>query len=365
MTDRSGCGLAELTILRAVAALSAGRGAAVSAEVLDEVDRRIGLGPGYAYPMVCDLSKWWVIPVPLLAESGGGGDRVIPWPIEPVHTECGLSRAGELVVAAEAGMIAPVPARLINGTWWRGAAQPPLDPFAVITAVRRLIDHPGLPDSQLLQIAGRPISATHSELTGDFEALAQGRRITIRESARITRTDTPVPPAAAEPPPKPAGPFTVTDIDSPRRKRPVHLIIDSVPRQISETDLDEAIRQPIRPENWDPPYPQAGTPQQIAGLHDRLAASALPIAATYSDSRKAYIRLAIRLRPGSDPDRALTQLRRMDGLAVDLPAQYPAPLADLLRSWADAHRHEDITASLGQLEAAIRADQLDHRDYWI
>jgi len=55
----------------------------------------------------------------------------------------------------------------------------------------------------------------------------------------------------------------------------------------------------------------------------------------------------------------------MDGLAVDLPAQYPAPLADLLRSWADTHRHEDITASLDQLEAAIRADRLDQRGYWI
>jgi hypothetical protein len=175
------------------------------AEVLDEVDRRIGLGPSYAYPMVCDL-----------AESGGAGDRVFPWPTEPVHTECRLSRAGELVVAAEAGTSAPLPAGLINGTWWRGAAQPPLDPFAVITALRRLIDHPGLPDSQLLQIAGRPISTTHSELTGDFEALAQGRRTTIRESARIRRTHTPVPPAPAEPSlPKPAGPFKLTDSPAP------------------------------------------------------------------------------------------------------------------------------------------------------
>jgi len=115
--------------------------------------------------------------------SGSAGDRVFPWSDEPVHTECRLSRAGELVVAAEAGMIAPVPAGLINGTWWRGAAQPPLDPFAVITAVRRLTDDPGLPDSQLLQIVGGPISATNSELIGDFEALAMGRRTTIRESA--------------------------------------------------------------------------------------------------------------------------------------------------------------------------------------
>jgi hypothetical protein len=54
----------------------------------------------------------------------------------------------------------------------------------------------------------------------------------------------------------------------------------------------------------------------------------------------------------------------MDGLAVDLAAQFPAPLAELLRSWVGDHRHEDITTGLDQLEAAIRADQLDRRDYW-
>jgi len=134
VTDRSGCGLAELTIVQAVAALSTGSDEAASARVLDEVDRRIGLGPSYAYPMVCDLTKPWVIPAPLLAISGNAGDRTFPQPAEPVHTECRLSRVGEVVVAAEAGTIAPVPAGLINGTWWRGAAQPPLDPFGVITA---------------------------------------------------------------------------------------------------------------------------------------------------------------------------------------------------------------------------------------
>lgn len=56
VTDRSGCGLAMLTVLRLPVSFRAGRGGeAGSADVLDEVDRRIGLGPGYAYPMVCDL----------------------------------------------------------------------------------------------------------------------------------------------------------------------------------------------------------------------------------------------------------------------------------------------------------------------
>ena len=362
MTDRSGCGLAELTIVQAVAALWTGSDEAASARVLDEVDRRIGLGPSYAYPMVCDLTKPWVIPVPLLAISGNAGDRTFPQPAEPVHTECRLSRVGEVVVAAEAGTIAPVPAGLINGTWWRGAAQPPLDPFGVITALRHLIDDPGLLDSQLLHFAGGPISTTGSELTGDFETLARGRRTTIREAARITRTDAPVPPAPAEPSGK-RGPFKLTDSPGPR-PRPVHLIIDSVPRHICEPDLVEEIAGAIRPEKWDPPYPPAGTPPQLAELHDRLAASVLPIAEIRSESRQAYIRLEIRLRPGSDPLRVLAQLSRMDGLAVGLAAQFPAPLGGLLRSWTNACRHEDITASLDQLEAAIRADQLNQQDYW-
>jgi integrase len=48
VTDRSGCGLTDLTILQAVAALSTGPEEAPSAKVLDEVERRIGLGPSYS-----------------------------------------------------------------------------------------------------------------------------------------------------------------------------------------------------------------------------------------------------------------------------------------------------------------------------
>jgi hypothetical protein len=142
-----------------------------------------------------------------------------------------------------------VAAGLINGTWRRGVAQRPLDPFRVITALRKLIDNPVLPDGQLLQIVGRPVSLTGSELTGDFDALAQGQRTTIREAARITGTDAAVPPAPTEPPSKPTGPFVLTD-GTGRPRKPVHLIVDAVPRHLSAPGLWDEISGQIRPEGW-------------------------------------------------------------------------------------------------------------------
>jgi hypothetical protein len=357
MTDRSGCGLAELTVLHTVSELSGSRGEAGSAAVLEEVDRRIGLGPRYAYPMVCDLVMPWVIPVMLLAMGGWPYNRMFPRLTPAEHTRCRLGRAGELVVAAEAGAIAPVPAGLINGTWWRGGIQPPLDPFKVIAALRELTGNPGLPDGRLLEVTGRPVSLTGSELSGDFDALAAGQRTTIREAPRITRTAEAVPRAPAEPPRKPTGPRAVR-IGTGRPMRPVHLIVDSVPRHLSAPDLYKRIDDQIRPEGWEPPEPPPGI-KPSAEARQRLAAQALPIAYMGDESSEDDIRLAITLRPGADPQAVQAQLARLHALAIDRAAQFPAPLADLLRYWVATNGQEGITASLNRFESAIQADRLD------
>jgi len=360
VTDRSGCGLVELTVLHAVSELSAGRGAEVrSAEVLDEVDRRIGLGPSYAYPMVCDLVTPWVLPVTLLAMKGSPYDRVFSEPTPAAHTECRLSQAGALVVAAEARAMAPVPAGLINGTWWRGAAQPPLDPFRVVAALRELVGDPGLPDDRLLQIAGHPISLTGSELVGDFDALARGERTTIREAPRITRTDAAVPPGTAGPSHQPAGSPEETN-ETQRLAQPAHLIIDAVPRHLSAPELWSEISSQIRPEGWQPPGPPPGSRLRLGPeTREQMAARALPIAQMHNESRQNDVRLAITLRPGANPQAVQAQLVRLDGLYADRAAQFPAPLADVLRSWVAGYRHEDITASLNQFETVIMAGRFD------
>jgi hypothetical protein len=261
------------------------------------------------------------------------------------------------VVAAEAGAVAPVPTGLINGTWWRGGSQPPLDPFKVIAALRKLVDGPGLSDDKLLQFAGRPISLTGSELTGDFDALARGERVTIRETPRITRTDAAVPPAPAEPPRQLVGPLVLGHAPG-RSPKAAHLIIDAVPRHLSAPRLCNEIDAQIQPEGWQPSEPPPGTGLRLGPeIRQQIAARALPIAEMRDESTEDDVRLAITLRPGADPSAVQEQLNRLHALAADRPAQFPAPLPELLRTWVATHRHEDITASLNRFQAAAKSDR--------
>jgi len=366
VTDCSGCGLVELAVLRAVGEFRGGRRrvrAVRSMKVLAELDRRIGLGPSYAYRMVCDLATPWVIPVTLLAMPAMPWDRESTEPGSAAHTACRLSRVGELVLAAEAGEIAPVPTGLINGTWWRGAAQPPLDPLRVIEALRALIGDPGLPDGRLLDLAGLPVSLTGSDLTGDFGVLAQGRRTTIREAARMARTGVAVPPVSAEPArrPRAAGPFIFTD-DTGRPPRPVHLIIGAVPRHASIGDLGFELSQHIRAAGWQPPGPPAGL-RQPEEARQQMAARWLPIASMSTEGTENNRRLEITLQSGADPQAVQAQIARLPAFAMDRISRFPAPLTDLLRSWVTTRRRKDITASLSQLEAAVHADRLDQQAF--
>jgi hypothetical protein len=110
---------------------------------------------------------------------------------------------GQLVLDAEAGRRAPVPVGLINGSIYRGGQQPPLDPLAVINALQQLLGNPGLPDAEIVAIAGGAYSVTGCEISGDVAGLLRGLPAAITETGRITITDVPVPARAPE---RPSGP---------------------------------------------------------------------------------------------------------------------------------------------------------------
>lgn len=229
----------------------------------------------------------------------------------------------------------------------------------MITVLREVISDPGMPDDRLLQIIAGPISLTGSELTGDFDALFRGERTTIREAARVTRTGVTVRSAPEVPPRQLAGTSTLGN-GSGQPGRRAHLVVDAVPRELAGPELEVEIRERIRLEGWQPPEPPPGSkyPEET---RRRMAARALPIADVLTASEHNDIQVAIILRPGADPQAVQAELAGLAALGTDMPAQFPAPLPDLLRTWVTARRREDITASLNQFEAAIQADRLDQR----
>jgi hypothetical protein len=81
--------------------------------VLPSIEERTGLGPRYAYQVLLDLARPWVIAVPTIDAAGNIGDRDSP-AAAPRHVQCRASRAGQAILDAETRRLAPVPAGLIK-----------------------------------------------------------------------------------------------------------------------------------------------------------------------------------------------------------------------------------------------------------
>jgi hypothetical protein len=302
--------------------------------------------------VLVDLARPWVIPVPVIAVRGNIGDRYSP-ASEPQHVECRPSRAGQVVLDAEVGRLAPVPAGLINGTAYRGGTQPPLEPARAIAALRHLLDHPDAADSDLLGLAGPPYSLTGCTVTGDLDALAEGQRIMLRQTGQVTRTGTPVPETVPDRRPSPAEiepgvhavahAFTGPDL---RHLSRAHLLVESLPPGVNPAQICSELANHRRPDSHH--VTRSGQRYDIT----------LPISDIADLSSDGVpVRIAIILRPGTDPQAARDQLAAFDGITTEAPAAYPAPLAALLRTWVGQYRGEDVGASLTRLQDAIRVDQ--------
>jgi hypothetical protein len=104
-------------------------------------------------------------------DDAGGGFGLQPGFAHPEYSGClGLSRVGQLVLAAETRQLAPVPVGLINGTTYRGGTQPSLEPRRVLAALRQLLEDPQARDQEVINIVGAPYSVTGCTVTGDIAA---------------------------------------------------------------------------------------------------------------------------------------------------------------------------------------------------
>lgn len=332
MSERSGLGLTELAVLDALDVLTSGRPRAFPscAKVLGEVDRRIGLGSRYGYDLLLDLARPWTVPVRLVAFRGNYGEPGDGFSAAgPAYTGCRLSRAAEVELAAERHQLAPVPIGLITGTRYRSTArppwdsseatQPPLEAVRVLTALRSLVQDPGLSDPDIVDLVGPPDFLTDCDVSGDLPALAEGRPTPLQLTGRITTAD----------------------------EQP--LIIESLPPDVGAWEaLKEIAGRASRPE-WAGAFP------------DLDEATHLPLADVEDLSERGELRLAITLRPGADPEAMKASLRTLPVVAVEVLAAFPTPLVQLLRSWVDRHSDEDIATSLAELESAVRQDRQRER----
>jgi hypothetical protein len=347
MGDRSGVGLVELTVLETLEALTARRPRAyvTSSEVVSAVEESVGLRPRYGYEVLADMVRPWIMPIRLLAGWGNFGDRDFPDPAEPEDTRCRPSHVGQLVLDAEAHRLAPVPVGLINGTAYGGGTQPPMEPFRVLAALRRLLEDTRVADAEVLRIVGPPYPVTGCDLSGDLDALMKGRRAVIRQTGRMTITGVPVPePAADAAVPSDRRGWTGSEISS-RSPRSVHLIIESLPASTTPLDAYQAITKQAESHGW------------IGSGPDRVERPALPVAEIDDQSSRNQVRIELILKPGSDPAAARDRLAAVDGITAAATWAFAAPLARMLRAWVDRYRGEDIADGLDLLQEAIRRDR--------
>lgn len=339
MGQRSGLGLAEVTILEALDAVGArpGRRPRNSARVLAAVEERIGLAPGYAYQVLTDLALPWRVPVPLVDPRGNFGSRDGDPPAMWRYTEVRLSPAGQVALAAERGEIAPVPVGLISGNTYQWGTRPPFRPAAIIDAIRQVIARPKITSREIAAAAGPPDFMTGCAITGDLDGLAAGRPVDLRLHARVTISDDAR--LSSQVPEDVAGRFL-----RPERNREL-LVIDNFPPYVIPFDVLRAIAGRAREPRWAAGYPE---------LH---RATRLPVRDVSDLSARGEYRIMCVPEPGASLHELQRQLAEIEGVRTRIPVALPRPLAAMIRGWVRASHDEDLLASLTALQTAIGSGQ--------
>jgi hypothetical protein len=350
VSARTGCGLVEIAVLESLPALAGvkSRSWSLSSGVLADVEERIGLGPAYSYPVVADLSRPLVVPIPLVIGRGDFGDRTFPDPAPAQQTEVRRSNAGQLVLDAEAHRQAPVPIGIINGNTYRGGMRPALDPSRVIRALRRLTENPDTGDGEIAEIAGRPYSASGCDVEGDMAALLRGRRTELSETAKVSIVNGPSQDRSAESHRQrvdATGSFAAGPGAGGGRGRP-DLIIESLPSGTSVPEVLDAIGDNVKSASEDIDLANGpGLPRMI-------------IANDPGDASPEFgVAINIWLLDSSDPNSVRDRLLALKGMQRKVTWQFPAPLPQVMRSWFESHSNEDLPGSLASLEGALEGDQ--------
>jgi hypothetical protein len=317
MGDRSGVGLVECAILEALDSLGAQpRRHRRSVKVLDAVEERIGLAPGYAYEVLLDLARPWTMPLLLVDGEGNFGSRGSDPAANYRYTDAGLSRAGQVVLGAERGDLAPVPVGLINGNVYREGLRPPFRPLAIIEALREVIQRPRVTSKDLASIVGPPCFLNGCTVTGDFAAMSAGRPTTLRLEARVTVSD------------------------DHRR-----VLIENFPPNANPDEVAHTLADRARMRAWAAEHP---------GLYGRTHLPLGDLRDESSQARATDLLVCVPAR-GTTAEQLREQLVNVYGVYTTVRVDLPRSLPAMLRNWVKAHADEDLLTSLAALENAVRS----------
>lgn len=294
MSEVTGLGVLEVLVLDALERNGAVPDAAHqrSDRTLERLEREHGLGPRYAYDVLCDLARPWVVHLRLVDLHGNAGSPDLP-PAHARYTEARLTDLGLLAVRAEHDLAPPLPIGLINGTMHQGGSRPPWEPSRLLAALRAAAQ--GADSRTIIDAAGVPCFPCGCEVETDLDAFARGERVQLQLTARF---DTP-------------------------KDDPVTIALHSFP----------------------PGYGAVSVAEQIASQRDRRIADLRDTSVPGRDS------LQLRLRRADDRPRVARALRELWGVHVIERAQLPAPLPEMLRGWLDRGHLDDVERGLAALES--------------
>ena len=318
LSERSGVGVVQIAILESLAL--PGRRHKANARTLRQVEDRTGLAPIYAYPVLVDLALPWKVPVMLVDGQGNYGGFGYDPPADFEYTESRLTPAGQVVLSAEHGDLAPVPIGFINGNTYSGGTRPPFRPLPVIDAIRAVIRRPRISNRDVIDIIGPPDFLTGCAVTGDFAALAAGRPVDLQLHANLTISDD-----------------------------QKEVVIENIPPNSGMDEVTQNIISRIQRNKRNYTDPDSCShPRQATGL-DILDIRDL------SNPHHVYGRLMCKPAAGTPPEILRDQLSGVRGVRTTMHVALRRPLPIMIRQWVKANQTEDLSASLAALETAIRS----------
>lgn len=354
MSARTGLLDGEVSLLRVVQAATGPTGEPVNSPiVLEAVESGGILGPRHAYSLLADLSVPWRRHLPLIEGVGNWGSRAGDPAAAARYTLTGLSPTGVLALAAERGEVGPVPLGLIDGSWWRGGAQPPFAPLDVLRALRAG-DATGLV----------PQPVTGGTVTGDLEGLAAGRptRLVLGSflaPAQAVRHRPGMPPPGVEggwivlstplPVVDQAAPGGIREDEDPPPAPIDHLVITEAPYGV---DIDEVTRQLTERVIQEGP-PDRSHPHYLPAAQRDLPLPRAPLTDVRDEtSHRAGLCIVCVLRDGVDPQVAREWVLSTWPLTIAVDARLPAPLTGLITGWDPGDG-----SGLDALERLVRASR--------